>query len=300
MKRIIITADDFGYSKERNMGIVECFLSGTVTTISLLVNGIHCDDAIQLAAKHNIPLERIGLHLNLSEGTPLSLPENVASLLNKEGFFRGKAGFCNAVKARLIKYNEVKLEIQAQIDKYHMITGRLPLHVDGHQHVHVTDIREIFSEVLKEYGINCTRQCGELNIDEYLYIDDARRKFYLEKSEESKIAKTVFRNNGIWCPDYFVGLSTSGADLTIERLKAAITKAYNSNTGDATKQFVSEIMVHPGYCTKQDGGCGCGPDDFSQIQDREHEMDILKSDKLKMTFSELGISLISYCDIQVS
>lgn len=37
-KYLILTADDLGYCKERNKGIIECFQSGVLTHSSLLVN----------------------------------------------------------------------------------------------------------------------------------------------------------------------------------------------------------------------------------------------------------------------
>ena len=55
-KNLVITADVFGYGLERNRGIVECFLEGAVTRASLLVNGVACSDAFDLAQKHHIPV----------------------------------------------------------------------------------------------------------------------------------------------------------------------------------------------------------------------------------------------------
>jgi len=44
-----------------------------------------------------------------------------------------------------------------------------------------------------------------------------------------------------------------------------------------------ELMVHPGYRCQGIGGCGgaSGPDDFARSHEREHELAILNSDKLK-------------------
>ena len=53
---LIITADDFGYSGERNRGIAECFTSGSISRSSLLVNGIACQDACRLAVQFGIPV----------------------------------------------------------------------------------------------------------------------------------------------------------------------------------------------------------------------------------------------------
>lgn len=107
-KRVIINADDFGYSDERNKGIVESFVSGVVSSVSLLVNGSSALDAIRLAEENAIPL---GLHLNLTEGLPIRKAKN--TLTDKSGFLRGKMGFREALENGQIDKTEVKLSKQA-------------------------------------------------------------------------------------------------------------------------------------------------------------------------------------------
>ena len=55
-KQLIITTDDFGYSRNRNCGIVEAFLAGAITRASLIVNAEASQDAAKLAIQHSIPL----------------------------------------------------------------------------------------------------------------------------------------------------------------------------------------------------------------------------------------------------
>lgn len=49
--RLVVTADDFGYCPRRDKGIVEAFLAGTVTSVSLLVNGTAAESAAELALR---------------------------------------------------------------------------------------------------------------------------------------------------------------------------------------------------------------------------------------------------------
>ena len=85
--KIKVTADDFGYCKERNAGIIESVNNGIVNSISVLVNS-SCVDAscINLLTK----VIKIGLHLNLTEGKPL---KHLKSLVNKNGIFFSKQLF---------------------------------------------------------------------------------------------------------------------------------------------------------------------------------------------------------------
>lgn len=49
--RLVVTADDFGYCPRRDEGIVEAFLAGAVTSVSLLVNGSAAGSAAELARR---------------------------------------------------------------------------------------------------------------------------------------------------------------------------------------------------------------------------------------------------------
>lgn len=60
----------------------------------------------------------LGLHLNLSEGVPVSDPSSIPSLLvSSESIpqFRGKEGFIQAEKEGVIQVNDVEYELRAQV-----------------------------------------------------------------------------------------------------------------------------------------------------------------------------------------
>src|SRR5260370_16984488 len=87
MKRLVVNADDFGWSEGVNRGIVEAYRNGIVTSATVLANGAAFDGATQLARQ-----ERrlgVGVHLNLSDGAPLLARWEVPSLGNEGGQFSG-------------------------------------------------------------------------------------------------------------------------------------------------------------------------------------------------------------------
>lgn len=49
--KLVVTGDDFGYCERRNRGIVDCFLDGGISNVSLLVNGASAEDAAELAKR---------------------------------------------------------------------------------------------------------------------------------------------------------------------------------------------------------------------------------------------------------
>ena len=90
-----------------------------------------------------------------------------------------------------------------------------------------------------------------------------------------------------------------GQDMTLERCKQELNKVFttNNNIDDLASHDTSitcEWMVHPGYVTVGNGGCGTGADDFSRSPDREHEMSVLCSDELKQHLAHIGVELIHF------
>ena len=57
-----------------------------------------------------------------------------------------------------------------------------------------------------------------------------------------------------------------------------------------------ELMTHPGYRTQEQGGCGEGPDSFSQSPDREVEMAVLKSAEMREFYVQEDVTLRRFVD----
>ncbi|NXI01324.1 YDJC deacetylase, partial [Pachycephala philippinensis] len=297
--KLIVTGDDFGYCPRRNQGIVDCFLAGAISNVSLLVNGSAAADAAKLARRHNIP---IGLHANLSEGSPVcEVLKSNSSLLNQDGFFHGKMGFRTALSKGLLNMSEVKQELKAQVELFHELTGHLPPHMDGHQHVHVLpEVRHVFAEVLEEYGIQYTRVPIEPGLHNCDWIPPSLMDFYLGVEEDSFNTVDVFTKHGIRWPDIYIGLSTMGRNMSVSSIRSAIDSAILGLTAKAphSRTVTIELMVHPGYPSVPPvGGCGEGPDDFSQSWERLHELQTLIKPELQSHYKSRNIQLCSFKDL---
>ncbi|XP_010289652.1 PREDICTED: UPF0249 protein ydjC homolog [Phaethon lepturus] len=304
--KLIVTGDDFGYCPRRNQGIVDCFLAGAVSNVSLLVNGSAAADAAKLARRYNIP---IGLHANLSEGSPVcKVLKTNSSLLNQHGFFHGKMGFRTALSKGLLNMSEVKQELKAQVELFHKLTGHLPPHMDGHQHIHVLpEVRHVFAEVLEEYGIKYTRVPIEPGLHNCEWIPPSLMDFYLGVEEDSFNTVDVFTRHGIRWPDIYIGLSTMGKNMSVSNIWSAIDAAIVEFTSKApspahlmpqSRTVTIELMVHPGYPSVPSlGGCGEGPDDFSQSWERLHELQTLIKPELQSHYKTRNIQLCSFKDL---
>lgn len=302
---LVITGDDFGYCPRRNQGIVECFQAGGISNVSLLVNASAAKEAADLAKRHNIP---IGLHANLSEGIPACQNhQQVQTLINQCGFFHGKMGFRQALQRGQLCMKQVELELRAQVTLFKDLTGHLPYHMDGHQHVHVLpEVREVFAQVLSDLRIPYTRVPMEIGLHNCPWLPAHLQRFYTQVEKDAHDSVPVFARYGIRWPDVYLGLTTMGQHMSIPNLQKALRHCLtakqsgttSSHPGTELPALTAELMVHPGYPSRpHEGGCGEGPDDFSQSDDRQHELRILSDPSLVALFHQERVQLCAFKDL---
>ncbi|XP_029778671.1 carbohydrate deacetylase [Suricata suricatta] len=293
--KLVVTADDFGYCPRRDEGIVEAFLAGAVTSVSLLVNGAAAESAADLARRHQIPT---GLHANLSEGRPVGpARQGASSLLSPEGFFLGKMGFREAVAAGSVSLPQVRDELEAQLIRFRQLLGGDPTHVDGHQHVHVLPgVCQVFAEVLQANEVRFTRLPVERGVGGCAWLEAPARAFACSVERDARAAVGPFSRYGLRWTDAFVGLSTCGRHMSVHRVSRALARALEGTpTGHA---LTAELMAHPGYpSVPPAGGCGKGPDAFSCSWERLHELRVLMAPTLRARLAQDGVQLCALHDL---
>jgi predicted glycoside hydrolase/deacetylase ChbG (UPF0249 family) len=126
VKFLIINADDFGYSRGINIGIVEVHRRGVVTSTSLMVNTVATEEAVAMAA--DLTELSVGLHVNFTnENDQLVDLEDPAACRN---------------------------ELHRQFDRFVQLMGRIPTHLDSQQHVHRgPNLLPVFRELADEHGL---------------------------------------------------------------------------------------------------------------------------------------------------
>ncbi len=266
-RRLIVNADDLGSGPGRDAGIFELFAAGAVTSASLLVNGPTAVAAATTAVAAGLPL---GLHLNLSEGRPLT----DGALAGADGRLRGKAGARRALAAGDIDAASIAREIRAQFDDFVALTGDLPSHVDGHHHIHVEPaVAAVLAPVMaREYGVCCVRlprQRGLADIPPDAEFDAA---FHRAVAAAAEAAAPVFAAHGVYSTAAFLGQSTMGGRLRAETVAAALAGLAAEWRPTPENPLSVELMVHPGYPESDDAA-----DDFARSPARAHEMAVLAS-----------------------
>ncbi len=132
MKRLIVTADDFGMSLEVNEAVEEAHRQGILTCASLVVAGDAAGDAVRRAK--GMPGLGLGLHLAIY-GAPAAASGK--SVVSPDGRNLGYAPVTTGIAMMLTPSGRAaaRREVDAQFEAYRK-TG-LPLgHLDGHWHCH--------------------------------------------------------------------------------------------------------------------------------------------------------------------
>ena len=134
MKKLIITADDYGMSPGVNQAIEEGIGCGLITSTNVMANMDYAQDAATL--KQKFPNVSVGIHWTLSAGRPVSKPEEIPSLVNENGEFHSYQEFRKRYRSELIKEEEIITELKNQYEKFCEICGE-PDYWNTHQNIHV-------------------------------------------------------------------------------------------------------------------------------------------------------------------
>ncbi|NEU12223.1 hopanoid biosynthesis-associated protein HpnK [Methylobacterium sp. BTF04] len=210
MKRLVVTADDFGLSREVNDAVEQAHRAGILTAASLMVSAPAAADAVARARR--MPSLRVGLHLVMVEAWPTLPAAQLPDLVGPDGLIRsdmGRLGLDLALKASARR--QLAAEIAAQFEAYRA-TG-LPLdHVNAHKHFHVHPL--IAGAVLaigRRYGMAAIRVPREPRAILRAAEPGATPKPALDIAPWSALLAVRARQAGLLIPDQTLGLAWSGA-----------------------------------------------------------------------------------------
>ena len=151
--RVIVNADDFGYSESINYAILKAFDMNIISTTTLICNMPGFTAACEVAHSRDL-IEKIGIHFNLSEGQPLTEP-----IKGHKNFYKDGQMY-KSFKGHFINKNEsfaVLLELQSQIDRCRTM-GINPTHCDTHHHLHHSwGIGKLVKHIALKNGIPSVR-----------------------------------------------------------------------------------------------------------------------------------------------
>ena len=234
--KIIINADDLGYSLHRDDAIFKLFRLGKITSASIIINGPTAASASKRAQLVGLFL---GLHLNLTEGTPLTECEGIKNKKNELPYKMEFRSLCvdmsNAFR------ESVDEEVVAQIEKFKELTGYYPTHVDGHQHVHILpNMPSILVPIFLLYNVISIR-IPEEDTDDYDWLTPIEKKHHDIRYLDAVTARLEYSKHNFKLNDSFIGLGLSGKKMTKEHVNHCLQN----------KLGLIELIVHPGLLPAQ-------------------------------------------------
>jgi chitin disaccharide deacetylase len=290
VRRLIVNADDFGFTAGINRAIVEAHTRGIVTSTTLMANERAFDEAVRSAA--TVPGLSVGCHVVLIDGVPVLDAEQLPSITTSDSsgsrFRDGLKSFAARALAGRLNLREIELEVSAQIRKLQS-AGVSVSHVDTHKHTH------LFPAVLRPL-LRAARACGVRAVRNPFGPSKPLKSGALlarpglwTRYAEVRILRTLAakfrdaaRREGFVTPDGTLGIVVTGAlDEKLFRGIAAIIP-------EGTWEFV----CHPGY----------NDADLSSArtrlrQSRETELQVLTMPEARQLLLDQGITLISYRDL---
>ena len=203
-KRLIVNADDLGRTPGINAGIFEAHNRGLVTSATLMVGFPSAEAAA--AEWLEAPDVGIGLHVALTGGRPVLPAKEVSSLVDGEGRFPAKPEGLGRALAE-----EVQAEVEAQLERFRDLTGRLPTHLDSHHHSHrLPMVCGALMSLAGRYGLpvrNASEEVGE------------------------RLRRAGITTTDVFVEDFF------GREAELEVLLEILTRL---------EPGVTELMCHPG------------------------------------------------------
>jgi len=260
VRKVVVNADDFGFTRDVNRGIVEAHRQGILTATTLMASGAAFDDAVRLAREN--PTLDIGVHLVLVGEPPF--PATVAQLTRAVAF------------GRIRIYDELQAQVRRILD-----TGLEPTHLDTHKHTHLLPpVLEAVAQLSEEYKIPWVRRPFDFPLTPAgPGVTWAKRATNKSLSIVRGHFARVLARHGCRSTDYFAGFQITGhyAAVDLARLIRALPEGS------------TEFMCHPGICGDELRGAR------TRLKDsREQELRALTAPEVRAALTESGVELVSY------
>lgn len=128
MKKVLLRADDLGYSEGVNCGIAKSARDGLIRNIGIMTNMSSVEHGLSLLEGLDVCY---GQHTNICIGKPLADSALIPSLLQENGEFKSSKIFREA-EEDFVVFEEVVIEIEAQLKKFIELVGEKPRYFEGH------------------------------------------------------------------------------------------------------------------------------------------------------------------------
>jgi chitin disaccharide deacetylase len=220
--RIVLNADDFGFSADTVRATIECFESGWLTSASLMPGMPATAEALVFASAH--PEFSFGVHLTfVGDGAERSTapPDEVPALVDSDGRFPPTNTVRLRALARRLPEDQIQREVEAQVRAITDL-GVTVSHVDSHRHLHkYGPFRVALARVLPKLGVERVRNVQDVYIRRPLRSPTFwlgarwRRRLMAQFTTTTHFYMATSARDGDWTP-LLEQLRTVPPDATLE------------------------------------------------------------------------------------
>ena len=270
MRQLVVNADDFGFTRDVNRGIITAHTSGILTATTLMANGEAFADAVALGRAN--PLLDIGCHLVLIGGHSL--------LDSKRRFPATVREMAQAVLlGRLHPYDEFRAQIQKIF-----AAGIVPTHLDTHKHTHLLPkVLHAVARLSEEFSVRWVRRPFDFPIDSSPQgVPALKRMTNRSLLLVRRHFHQVLDQHGCRTTDHFTGFQITGR-FQAKELNSLFRQLPEGST---------EFMCHPGFCTSE---LASAPTRLKES--RERELSALTDPAVRLALGELGVAIVNYRDL---
>ena len=262
MRQLVVNADDFGFTRDVNAGIIAAHRGGILTATTLMATGAAFEDAVRLAREN--PSLDVGCHLVLVGEAPY--PPTVAALIQA------------LARARIRVYEELLGQVQRILD-----AGIVPTHLDTHKHTHLLPpVLEAVARISEELKIAWVRRPFDFPL-QAAGVPWSRRAVSRGLGFMRRRFERVLAAHGCRTTEHFAGFRITG------QYDAAELAQLIHNLPEGATEF----MCHPGRCTDELRGART-----RLKESRERELEALTSPEVREALRAAGVRLVSYRDLQ--
>ncbi|MDR3048892.1 MAG: ChbG/HpnK family deacetylase [Elusimicrobiota bacterium] len=243
MLKLLLNADDYGFSTISTDNINRCLDEGLINGVSIMAGGADIERAVESLKNRKAA---ITIHLHLFDGHCLADKRFIPDLINSDEKFKFNLlslwyALNMSSKREKIK-EQVFVEFCSQIDFVLKHFPNIPIRIDGHQHIHCMPVlKSVIKKLIGKYKISYIRTPIENDYPfKAPFIKKSKsllRRYLLKKWGFS--IKSILDKYNVATADYFIGSALS-TDMKFDYLSAILNKL-------SDKSGLAEIMLHPGY-----------------------------------------------------
>ena len=148
MAKMLVRADDLGYSEAFNYGLARAVKSGIVRSVGVMPNMEWAEHGVRLLDGTDVIFT---VHANICQGKPVTDPKLIPSLVDENGEFKDKSLYREA-KEDFVVLEEAVMEVEAQYLRLVELTGRKPFMVEAHA-VPSNNFNKAIVIVAQKYGV---------------------------------------------------------------------------------------------------------------------------------------------------